>query len=160
MDPLHATIEEFAAEGYTHVECFCPRCRVIRLRPISWLPRISIGLTIAQLSERLRRAECGGQLHSVKPGAIGRRARQAAGAKGVTSMASASAVPMRRTASERLSVLPQPRRTSLPRGSFHHPRRMRNPFDKLRASNCVGTNGRATHSFATESPTRSGSAVR
>jgi hypothetical protein len=37
MDPLHATIEEFAADGYTHVECFCPRCRVIRLRPISWL---------------------------------------------------------------------------------------------------------------------------
>ena len=30
MDPLHATIEEFAAEGFTHVECFCPRCRVIR----------------------------------------------------------------------------------------------------------------------------------
>jgi len=29
VDPLHATIEEFAAEGYTHVECFCPRCRVI-----------------------------------------------------------------------------------------------------------------------------------
>ena len=27
MDPLHATIEEFAAEGYTHIECFCPRCR-------------------------------------------------------------------------------------------------------------------------------------
>ena len=22
MDPLHATIEEFAADGYTHVECF------------------------------------------------------------------------------------------------------------------------------------------
>ena len=34
MNPLHATIEEFAAEGYTHVECFCPRCRVIRLRPM------------------------------------------------------------------------------------------------------------------------------
>ena len=31
MDPLHATIEEFAAEGYTHIECFCPRCRFIRL---------------------------------------------------------------------------------------------------------------------------------
>jgi hypothetical protein len=29
--------------------------------------RISMGLTIAQLSERLRCAECGGQLHSVKP---------------------------------------------------------------------------------------------
>ena len=41
MDPLHATIEEFAAEGFTHVECYCPRCRMIRLRPISWLPRIS-----------------------------------------------------------------------------------------------------------------------
>ncbi len=50
MDPLHATIEEFAADGYTHVECFCPRCRVTRLRPMSWLPRISMGLTIAQLS--------------------------------------------------------------------------------------------------------------
>ena len=65
--PLHATIEEFAAEGYTHVECFCPRCRVIRLRPMSWLPKISMGLTIAQLSERLRCAECGGPLQSVKP---------------------------------------------------------------------------------------------
>lgn len=32
-----------------------------------WLPRISMGLTIAQLSERFRCAECGGQLHSVKP---------------------------------------------------------------------------------------------
>ena len=39
MDPLHATIEQFAAEGYTHVECFCPRCRVIRLGPMSWLPK-------------------------------------------------------------------------------------------------------------------------
>jgi len=67
MDPLHATIEEFAADGYTHVECFCPRCRMTRLRPINWLPRISMGLTIAQLSERLPCAECGGQLHSVKP---------------------------------------------------------------------------------------------
>jgi hypothetical protein len=27
LDPLHATIEEFAADGYTHVECYCPRCR-------------------------------------------------------------------------------------------------------------------------------------
>ena len=67
MDPLHATIEEFAADGSTHVECHCPRCRMIRLRPISWLPRISLGLTIAQLSARLRCAECGGQVHSVKP---------------------------------------------------------------------------------------------
>jgi hypothetical protein len=67
MDPLHATIEEFAAEGYTHIECFCPRCRVIRLRPMSWLPLISMGLTLAQLSARLRCAECGGPLLSVKP---------------------------------------------------------------------------------------------
>ena len=28
---IHATIEEFAADGYTHVECFCPRCRMTRL---------------------------------------------------------------------------------------------------------------------------------
>jgi hypothetical protein len=40
---------------------------MIRLRPISWLPRISIGLTIAQLSARPRCAECSGPLHSVKP---------------------------------------------------------------------------------------------
>ena len=49
-EPLHATIEEFASDGYTHVECFCPRCRLIRLRPMSWLPRISMGLTLDQLS--------------------------------------------------------------------------------------------------------------
>ena len=48
-------------------ECHCPRCRLTRLRPISWLPRISMGLTIALLSDRLRRAECGGQLLSVNP---------------------------------------------------------------------------------------------
>jgi hypothetical protein len=30
-------------------------------------PRISMGLTIAQLSARLRCVECGGPLHSVKP---------------------------------------------------------------------------------------------
>jgi hypothetical protein len=35
-DPLHATIEEFAAEGFTHVECYCPQCRMTRLRPISY----------------------------------------------------------------------------------------------------------------------------
>ena len=43
MDPLHFPIEEVAAEGYTHIECHCPRCRKIRLRPMSWLPRISMG---------------------------------------------------------------------------------------------------------------------
>jgi hypothetical protein len=59
MDPLHATIEELAAEGFTHVECYCPLCRTMRLRPISWLPRVSMGLTIAQLSARLRCAVLG-----------------------------------------------------------------------------------------------------
>jgi hypothetical protein len=49
-DQLHATIEEFAAEGYTHVECFCPRCRVTQVRTMSWLPKISMGLTLAQPS--------------------------------------------------------------------------------------------------------------
>ena len=66
MNPLHATIEEFAAEGFTHVACYCPRCRMTRLRPIKGLPRISLGLTIAQLSARLRCAECGSPL-PVKP---------------------------------------------------------------------------------------------
>ena len=67
MHPLHATIEEFVAESYTYVECFCPRCRMVRLLLMSWLPRISMGLTLAQLFERLRCAECGGPLQSVKP---------------------------------------------------------------------------------------------
>ena len=48
-------------------KCFCPRCRVIRLRPMSWLPRISLGLTLGALARRLRCAECGGPLQSVKP---------------------------------------------------------------------------------------------
>ena len=50
MYPLHATIEEFAANGYTHVEANCPRCRVIRLRAIDQLPKISMELTIDALA--------------------------------------------------------------------------------------------------------------
>ena len=34
MGPLHATIEEFAADGFTHIEANRPRGRVIRLRTI------------------------------------------------------------------------------------------------------------------------------
>jgi hypothetical protein len=67
MDALRATIEEFGAEGYRHIQCSCPRCGAIRLRPLSWLPKISMGLTLAALSARLRCAECGGPLRSVKP---------------------------------------------------------------------------------------------
>jgi hypothetical protein len=67
MDPLHATIEEFAAEGYRHIEADCPRCRVVRLRPISHLSKISKGLTLDALARRLSCAECGGPLQSVKP---------------------------------------------------------------------------------------------
>ena len=76
---IAATIEEFAAEGFTHVECYCPRCRMIRLRPISWLPRISMGLTIAQLSARLRCAECGGLATPPhpRPLAVGKSRRHA-----------------------------------------------------------------------------------
>jgi hypothetical protein len=66
MDPLHATIEEFVAKGFTHVECYCPRCRITK-RPLRWLPHMWKNLTIAQLSKRLRCPECGGQLQSVKP---------------------------------------------------------------------------------------------
>jgi hypothetical protein len=84
MDPLRATIEEFAAEGFTHVACYCPRCRMMRLRPISWLPRISLGLTIAQLSARLRCAECGGQLRSVKPWRLEDLIGKPLGRRGIT----------------------------------------------------------------------------
>jgi hypothetical protein len=52
-DPLHATIEEFAAEGFTYVKANYPRCRVIRLRPVDQLPRISMGLTLDALARRL-----------------------------------------------------------------------------------------------------------
>ena len=79
----NTTIEEFAADGYTHIECYCPRCRVIGQRPISWLPRISLGLTIAQLSVRLRCADCGGPLALGQAVANGRRAGQAVGAQGM-----------------------------------------------------------------------------
>jgi hypothetical protein len=60
------------------VECYCPRCRVIRLRPISWIPRISLGLTLAQLSARLRWS-----IAVSEAVAKGGCARQANGAQGV-----------------------------------------------------------------------------
>ena len=41
VDPLHSTIEEFAVEGYKHIEC-CPRWRVIQLRVMSSLPCVLI----------------------------------------------------------------------------------------------------------------------
>lgn len=67
MEPLQATIEDCAAKGYTRIECYCPRCREISgSDPSVGSPRISMGLTIAQLSVRIRCAECGGPLHSVK----------------------------------------------------------------------------------------------
>jgi hypothetical protein len=46
MDPLHATLEELVAEGYTHVSCHCTRFRMTRMRPVTWLPKISMGLTL------------------------------------------------------------------------------------------------------------------
>jgi hypothetical protein len=80
MDPLHATIPEFTAEGFTQVECYCPRCRVMRIRPISWLPRISMGLTYctAFSATPLPIEVVLGQAV-----ALGRGARQATGAEGV-----------------------------------------------------------------------------
>ena len=50
--PPSRHLEEFAADGYTHVEANCPRCRVIRLRPIDQLPKISLGLTLDALARR------------------------------------------------------------------------------------------------------------
>lgn len=81
MDPLHATIEEFAADGYTHIECFCPRCRVIRLRPMSWLPRISMGLTLAQLSTKAEMGRVFLRAAIRQAVASSRHAREAARAK-------------------------------------------------------------------------------
>jgi hypothetical protein len=40
VDPLHNAIEEFAAEGHTHIACFCSRYRVTRMRPMNWLPLV------------------------------------------------------------------------------------------------------------------------
>jgi hypothetical protein len=47
--PFMRVIEEFAADGFTHVQCSCPRCRMMRLRPISWLPRIAMAATLLLL---------------------------------------------------------------------------------------------------------------
>jgi hypothetical protein len=67
MDPLNATLEEFGAEDYTHVSCHWPRCRMTRMRPKSWLPKISMGLTADQLARRLRCApSAGSPLQSVR----------------------------------------------------------------------------------------------
>ena len=46
MNPLHATIEEFAAEGYTHVSCHCPRCRMTLLRKTSLVLAIAAALML------------------------------------------------------------------------------------------------------------------
>jgi hypothetical protein len=55
--PAATTIEEFAAEGFTHIVCHCLASHD-EAEAISWRPRISLGITIAQFSARLRRAEC------------------------------------------------------------------------------------------------------
>ena len=65
--PLMPFWTSLPPDGYTHVECYCPRCRVIQARADGLASRISMGLTIAQLSEQLRCAECGGAVQSVKP---------------------------------------------------------------------------------------------
>jgi hypothetical protein len=68
MGPLHATIEEFAAEGFTRTSR--PIADAVgrsRLRRIDQLPKISLGLTLDALARRLRCVECSGPLLSVKP---------------------------------------------------------------------------------------------
>lgn len=60
MGQLHATIEVVCRPGL-----YARRMLLSSLlRPIRWLPR---GTDHRAASERLRRAECGGQLRSVKP---------------------------------------------------------------------------------------------
>jgi hypothetical protein len=48
-DPRHATIEEFAAEGLTHIEC--PSVSLDEVEADQLLPRISMGLTIAHFQQ-------------------------------------------------------------------------------------------------------------
>ena len=78
---FHAAIEEFAAEGYTHVEANCPRCRVIRLRPIDQLPKISLGLTLDQFAHgyAVRSVEARCYLSAVAPGGRARHATRMPG---------------------------------------------------------------------------------
>ena len=74
IDPLHATIEEFRP---AHAR----RVPLPDMKPLKWRPRISMGLTLAQLSERLVRRD--GSLRQAV--ADGKHARQAAGAEGLGS---------------------------------------------------------------------------
>ena len=47
--------------------------RRLRLTPLfGWLPKISMGLTLDALARRLRCAECGGPLQSIKPWRLAR----------------------------------------------------------------------------------------
>jgi hypothetical protein len=91
--PLHDTIEEFAADGYRHVECHCPRCRVIRPKadqlasPHLDGPNHRAAISAAPLF-RVRRAGSFGQAV-----ANGRCVGQAAGAKRLAaSLASAGTI--------------------------------------------------------------------
>ena len=77
MPPL----KNFAREGFTHFECHCLTSSVTKWRPLKWRPRISMGLTLARLSERLVRRD-GSFRQAV---ADGKHARQAAGAEGLGS---------------------------------------------------------------------------
>jgi class 3 adenylate cyclase len=58
--PLFAALLSFPPPRAIPTSHACPRCRVTRIRPMSWLPKISMGLTLDQLARRLRCAECGG----------------------------------------------------------------------------------------------------
>ena len=46
LKPLHVPSDmasvrhDLEIASYTHLEFHCPRCRLIRLHPIEWLPRI------------------------------------------------------------------------------------------------------------------------
>ena len=76
--PPHATLEEFAADGYTHVEANCPRCRVIRLRVAQrYRHGLSINLVMkrgrAGTSDRTSRFELQPTLAMLLPGLCWRR---------------------------------------------------------------------------------------
>jgi hypothetical protein len=66
-----------------YVSCHCSRRRMTRIRPVGWLPKISMRLTLDQLSRRLRCAECGGALQSMTPW---RQANELGKPQGVTKL--------------------------------------------------------------------------
>jgi hypothetical protein len=67
MDPLHATIEDFAAEGFTHIECHCPPMSDDKAKADQLAPSHLSGANYRATVRASPLLGVGGQVHSVKP---------------------------------------------------------------------------------------------